>query len=296
MESQTQDKKSSVVVTNTIQSERRVQMNNFHRKLALSFLITALCCAIFTVTMEVVLPKEGQWEGLESHHCDEFCENFVNCNHTMAERPTIQQPVNAYSNMAYIWCGIVPLVFLRLDLSTAMYFCSSLLLGISSFMFHASITRMWQYMDSAHMYTYILVLVMHGLYAVIGIPWRCLAPFLLSLFISMPMIRPKLPASIESSQINFAQVLFIALLSLALVMAHIYRTINHALARKQLRQLPCHESVSDILFQSSKIIATALIPAAFGSVATVGWTNDREKKWCDPDSIFQWHGVWVSTI
>jgi hypothetical protein len=270
-------------------------MNNFHRKLSLSLFLTALCCAIFAVTMEVLLPKEGQWKDLESHHCDEFCENFVKCNHTMAKRPTIQQPVNAYTNLAYIWCGIVPLIFVRVDLSTVMYFCSSVLLGISSFMYHASITRVWQQMDSAHMYTYILVLVMHGLFGVFGIPWRCLAPFLVSMFIAMPVIRPKFPVSIESAQINSGQVLLIALMSLALIIAHIYRVINHSLARRQSLQPSCHESISDILFQSSKVIATALIPAVFGGVAIVGWTNDREKRWCDPGSTFQWHGVWVST-
>jgi hypothetical protein len=270
-------------------------MRNFHRKLALSFFITVLCGAIFAITMEILLPKEGEWTGFESHHCDEFCENYVRCNHTMDERPTIQQPVNAYTNLAYIWGGIVPLVFLRVDVSTSMYFCASVLLGISSFMYHSSITRVWQHMDSAHMYTYILALVMHGLFAVIGTPWRCLAPILLSMFIAMPFIRPKLPVSVESAQINSAQVLLIVLLSLALVMAHIYRTINHSLARQKLLQLSIHKSISYILRESSKVIATALVPAVLGVVATVGWTNDREKRWCDPDSIFQWHGIWVST-
>jgi hypothetical protein len=271
-------------------------MNIFHRKLAFSLLIAAICCAIFAITMEVLLPKEGLWTGMESRHCDEFCENFDKCNHTMVERPTIQQPVNSYTNLAYIWCGIVPLVFLRVDLSTVTYFCSSVLLGISSFMYHASITRVWQYMDSAHMYTYILVLVMHGLFAVMGIPWRCLAPVQLSMLVAMPLIRPRFPVSVESAQINSAQVLIIALLSLALVIAHLYRTINHTLVRRQLLHLSWQKSINEIMFPSAKVIATALIPAVFGGVATIGWSNDREKRWCNPDSAFQWHGAWVSKL
>lgn len=285
---------ATVNATPQTQQPRFRIMTSFQCKLTLSLFIVGVLGTFLAITMEVILPKEGQWTGLESHHCNEFCENFDSCDHSMDERPTVQQPVNAYTNLAYMWCGIVPLLFFRVDLSTVMYFCSSMLLGVSSFMYHASISRLWLNMDSATMYTYICSLVMHGLFAVFGIPWRCLAPPLLTMIIAMPFIRPRIPVSIGSAQINFAQVCLVALLCLALVVAQIYKIINHAYARRRFEGTPCFESIFDIIFQSLKIVGVALVPAIFCGIATVGWINDRGKRWCDPDSRFQWHGVWVS--
>jgi hypothetical protein len=249
--------------------------------------------AILAVTMEVFLPKEGQWSGMESHHCDEFCENNDKCDHTMDERPTIQQPVNAYSNIVYIWCGIIPLVFFRVDVSTMMYFCSSVLLGVSSFMYHASITRMWMNMDSANMYTYITALVFQGLNAVFGISWHCLAPILAILIIAMPFLRPLIPPSIQSAQVNLGQGLIITGLSMVLVLAKIYKILNHAAAKTRVKY-QAFAVVCTALFQIFKVIGVAVVPALFCAIATIGWMNDREKSWCNPDSVFQWHGIWVS--
>ncbi|KAG7345024.1 ceramidase [Nitzschia inconspicua] len=243
--------------------------------------------------MEIILPKEGQWAGLESHHCDEFCENSDKCDHSMDERPTMQQPVNAYSNIAYIWCGVVPMVFFRVDLSTTMYFCSSALLGISSFMYHASISRLWMNLDSSSMYTYFAVLVMHGLCSVFGLSWRCLCPIFVAILIAMPFVRPTIPFSRETEKIIYGQVLAITVLSLVLVLANIYKIVNQTFARTRSQgQHTYFASIFILLLQIFGVISVALFPGLLCAIATVGWNNDREKRWCRPNSIFQWHALW----
>lgn len=283
-----------VPVPSSVSLMQRLGMSSFLRRLVILWLLGAVMAMAVALTAEVVLPEEGQWEGMESHHCDEFCENSNKCNHTMEERPTIQQPVNAYSNMAYIWCGIVPITFFRLDLSTIMYLCSSLLLGISSFMYHASITRFWMNLDSSYTYTYITVLILQGTSVVFGISWRCLSPIMVAILVAMPFIRPEIPFRIDSEKISFAQVSIVAVLATVLVLARIYKVVNHAFAKKRrIRKTTALAYLFSILLQISRVVVIASIPAFFGAVAIVSWNKDREKIWCDPDSKFQWHGVWV---
>lgn len=270
----------------------QLTQNKFSRKLIASLLIVLLICAIFAIIMHVILPQEGQWGDMDSHRCDEYCENSDQCDHPMEERPAVQQPVNAYTNMAYIWCGIVPLLFLRIDLSTIMYFCASTLLAISSFMFHASVTKFWMEMDGANMYTYGAALVFHGLHVVFGVSWLLLTPLLVALLVAMPLVRPYI--TIDSELINSGQLILVVCLAAILVMARIYKIANHALAKQMEAQLSWLVTASTILFRSFQVVGMAFVPAIFSGVATIVWMKDVDKEWCDPSGWMQWHGVWVS--
>jgi hypothetical protein len=262
----------------------------FWKKYIFSLLITFLIGMTFALIMEIILPEEGQWSDMRSHTCDEYCENSHMCDHTMKERPTVQQPVNAYSNLAYIWCGIVPLIFLRVDLSTIMYFLASSLLAISSFMFHASISKLWMQMDGASMYTYGSVLIFHGLHCVLNVSWKFLALLQVALLIIIPIVRPKI--TIESELINSGQLIAVVILAVTLVLARLYRIINLGIARATREHLSCCAAFFSILGQSVRVIIIAFVPAILSGIATFVWMKDMNKDWCDPDSKMQWHGVW----
>ena len=229
----------------------------FWRKYIVSLLITFIVGVIFALVMEVILPQEGQWSDHISHKCEEFCENSHMCDHTMEERPTVQQPVNAYSNMVYIWCGLVPLIFLRVDLSTIMYFCASAWLAIASFMFHASISKFWASMDGASMYTYGSVLIFHGLHCVFNISWGILTVLQVALFITMPLVRSMI--TIDSELIFSGQLVVVVILAVTLVFARIYKIINLGTARGKRDQLPCWLTSSSILWQSVRVFSIAFV-------------------------------------
>jgi len=283
--------------------------SSFFRKWTLSLLLTFLVGVVFAIVMEVILPQEGQWSDMEGHRCEEYCENSNSCDHTMDERPTTQQPVNAYTNLAYIWCGLVPMIFLRVDLSTFMYFCASTILAISSFMFHASITKTWMWMDGASMYIYGASMIFHGIHAVFNVSWKILSIFMLALMVAMPIVRPKI--TVDNSLINSGQFVVVVILAAILVLARIYKIVVLALGKQRRRKKngkangtasstsSCCRSAAiagSIVWESCKVLVTVLIPALLAGFATFVWIKDSEKEeWCNPDSSLQWHGVWHVT-
>ena len=110
----------------------------------------------------------------------------------------------------------------------------------------------------------------------------------------MPFVRPRIPLSIESLEITAGQILIIFVLSTIVVMAKLYKILSHAMMeRRHKRSRNTPVMIIAVMLRICKEIGVAIFPAAVCFVAYLAWTNDREKKWCDPDSLFQWHGVWV---
>lgn len=270
------------------QEKRRQQRMNCWRKLALSLVLLIIIGSIFVIVVEVILPEEGQWADLTSHRCDEFCENSHDCDHTMEDRPTVQQPVNAYTNLAYIWYGLVPMVFFRIDLGTFMYFCASTLLAIGSFMFHASVSTFWASMDGSWMFTYGWALIFHGVFVVLCVPWKLLAPILVALFVAIPLKRGQMKNDLQLVMAGMFVV--VVILVAILVLARIYMIV--ARQPKKRASDTCSKTWCYKTLQISIILGVALIPATISGFATFVWDMDRRKEWCNPASAWQWHGVW----
>ncbi|KAL3940083.1 MAG: hypothetical protein SGARI_001128 [Bacillariaceae sp.] len=154
----------------------------------------------------------------------------------------------------------------------------------------SAIIRFWMQMDGASMYTYGAVLIFQGFHAVFNISWMILAPVQVALLIAMPLVRPKI--TVDSELINSGQLIVVVLLATILVLVRLYKIINHGTARGKRDHLPCWGTFFSILWQSVRIVSIAFVPAILSGFATIVWMQDMEKKWCNPDSAMQWHGVW----
>ncbi|RIK99550.1 MAG: hypothetical protein DCC71_20215 [Proteobacteria bacterium] len=106
------------------------------------------------------LPSADVWSRLTPGDCAEYCEAHTRCGAPSA-RAAIQQPLNAWSNAAFLFVGLLawrrPLAPTR-----ALFAVSCALLAAGSFLFHASVTREMQWLDMAGTYAALVAVVARG--------------------------------------------------------------------------------------------------------------------------------------
>jgi Ceramidase len=91
------------------------------------------------------LPSAEVWSGLTPADCTEYCEGSDRCG-ALESRDAIQQPLNSWSNFAFVFVGL--LVVASKPTPGAFAFAAAcLVLGIGSFGFHATVTRELQWLD-----------------------------------------------------------------------------------------------------------------------------------------------------
>jgi hypothetical protein len=77
----------------------------------------------------------------------------------------IAQPINSFTNIFYVYVGIIILFRLKKwDLFTILYAYIVILLGLSSFFYHATMTFFGMWLDVFSMYMYILFLIFYLIY------------------------------------------------------------------------------------------------------------------------------------
>ena len=110
------------------------------------------------------------WSALTPGVCAEYCEASTNCG-PLASRAAIQQPLNAWSNLAYLFVGVLAL---RRPLrpSAALFSASCALLAIGSFLFHAAVTTEFQWLDMVGTYAVLIAVAARGCIAVFGVAER----------------------------------------------------------------------------------------------------------------------------
>jgi hypothetical protein len=110
------------------------------------------------------------WSGLTPGVCAEYCEASTRCG-TLASRAAIQQPLNAWSNLAYLFVGALAL---RRPLrpSAALFSASCAVLGIGSFLFHAAVTTEFQWLDMVGTYAVLVAVVARGAVVACGVAER----------------------------------------------------------------------------------------------------------------------------
>ena len=113
------------------------------------------------------LPSAEVWSDLTPGDCDEYCERSTDCG-ALASRGAIQQPLNAWSNLAYLFVGL--LAWRRpLRPTAALFAISSFVLAAGSFGFHASVTREFQWLDMVGTYAVLVAVLARGLVAAFGL-------------------------------------------------------------------------------------------------------------------------------
>jgi len=124
-------------------------------------------------------PEAGGWSGLTPGDCAEYCEGSHRCG-SLDSRPVVQQPLNAWSNLAYVFVGALALAR-PFTLGAGLFAASALLLGVGSLLFHASITREMQWLDMAGTYAVLVAVLACGVRCVWGTTWSLLLPAALGL-------------------------------------------------------------------------------------------------------------------
>ncbi len=113
------------------------------------------------------LPSAEVWSDLTPAVCNEYCEHSDRCG-PLASRDAIQQPLNSWSNLAYLFVGL--LVWRRPLQPTAVLFTvSSAALAAGSFLFHAAVTREFQWLDMVGTYAVLVAVVARGFVVAFGL-------------------------------------------------------------------------------------------------------------------------------
>ncbi len=112
-------------------------------------------------------PAGTLWSAMTPADCAEYCEAHLRCG-PLATRPSVQQPLNSWSNAAFVFVGLLALRT-RPRALAGLFAASVVLLGIGSFLFHAAITRETQWVDMVGTYAAIIAVAALGLQR-LGVP------------------------------------------------------------------------------------------------------------------------------
>jgi hypothetical protein len=113
------------------------------------------------------IPSAVVWSGLSPADCTEYCEAQTRCG-PLATRAAVQQPLNSWSNLGFLFVGLLAL---RPPISalSALFAVSCALLATGSFLFHASVTREMQWLDMVGTYAALVAVIARGAVAAFGV-------------------------------------------------------------------------------------------------------------------------------
>ncbi|CAB9527662.1 expressed unknown protein [Seminavis robusta] len=278
------------------------------RSLAITLAIFSLVAYDFAFVFLLILPlvEGGVWSSYDSGHCEGLCENSHQCDHTMAERPVIQQPANTWTNLAFILVGLWPIVAIRQDISTIVFLLVKTFVGISSFVFHASITTFWQHLDAAAVQTSLCTLVFHGIHCVSArrISWAWLAPINLATAIVLCVFKKEIDDEVGhlNTWIFFVSVLLF--LACCLLCANGIRIFRRRQPVAEEMAMLGEDDQSQGTTSSSEqpptskwkscfwMLGAAMAPMIIFAGAVVLNRFSKNRSLCDPTSPFQAHAVW----
>ncbi len=102
------------------------------------------------------------WSSLTPGDCAEYCEHSFRCG-LPATRSVVQQPLNAWSSLAYLFVGLLTLgSTTRRSATTWLFATSCAVLAVGSFGFHATVTRELQWLDMVGAYGVLVAVAARG--------------------------------------------------------------------------------------------------------------------------------------
>ncbi len=122
---------------------------------------------VLGIAIFATVPDGTLWAAMTPADCTEYCERHTRCG-PLATRPSVQQPLNSWSNAAFVFVGLLALRT-RPRALAALFASSAVLLGIGSFLFHAAITRETQWLDMVGTYAAVVAVAAFAWHRV-GVP------------------------------------------------------------------------------------------------------------------------------
>ncbi len=225
--------------------------------IVVALLATAACAALLAGIFRYA-PSAQIWADLTPGNCPEYCERFTSCALPLHQRPAIQQPLNSWSNLAFVFVGFLA-VFRRPHAGSFLFATSCVVLGTGSFLFHASVTYELQWLDVVGMYLVEISILAWAVHCTWGTPYRRLLPVVLV---------ADLLLAIFKWQLSTTLVLLLLGAGIAMLMSTHVRC-----GRRSLR--------------------AAWMPGVLLAVAYMVRDLDVQKVLCAPESLlFQGHALW----
>lgn len=196
------------------------------------------------------------WLGWLPANCGEYCEASNRC--AQAQRVAVHQPLNSWSNAAYLFVGLCARWSRRTPQAT-LFWLSCAALGVGSFLFHASVTLAFRWLDVAAMYAALVALAVVAASTVIRV-----RPF--SRWIAIAVIAD---VALAVFKWHLSTTAVMAVLG-GIVVVAIVVTLPRAAAGR----------------------AYALLSAAALIVGVVARQLDEARVICAPDGVFQGHALW----
>jgi len=204
------------------------------------------------------LPSAEIWASLAPGNCVEYCERHTHCVVPLAERPVILQPLNTWSNLAFVFAGFLA-AFLTPHVGGWLFAISCCVLGVGSFLFHASVTLLFQWFDVVGMYVAESALLAWAIHRTMAVSYATLLPGVLVLDVVLAVYKWQLNTT-----------LMMALMGAVIA----WRMVG------QVRN-------------GHRTVRRALLPALLIVTAYAIRELDVRKVGCAPDSLlYQGHAVW----
>ena len=199
----------------------------------------------------------------------------------------VRQPSNTWSNLGYFLVGLFTLTLgihdlkyaerkksdnflVRYPVFSLMFGASAIYLFVGSFFYHASLSRFFQKLDQAGMYSIVIMILVFNLYKI------------------FPLIR--LGGKFRSSHalmVGFA-------VALNYLIYHNLFKVDINILFPSLVTIVFLTSCYYLLFVSKEHYFTNYLWAAVSILvlAAIIWILDRTDTVCNPESIFQGHALW----
>ncbi|HWB62653.1 MAG TPA: ceramidase domain-containing protein [Chitinophagales bacterium] len=242
------------------------------------FVLTSLSLVIY-YSLHQFNDLWGNWS-LANGNTFHFCEA-----NRMGQ--LIRQPANTWSNLGYLLVGLFALTLgiqdykrserkasdnflVRHPLFSILFGVSALYLFTGSFLYHASLTRFFQKLDQAGLYSMVVMVLTFNLYKIFPLvrikgKWKSSHAFMVALAMGLNVF-----LFIKLGAINI-NLLFPTLIVIIMLTSLYY-----------------------LLFVNREHYFTNYLWAALATMVLAGviWILDRTNMVCSPTSIFQGHAAW----
>jgi hypothetical protein len=185
----------------------------------------------------------------------------------------IRQPINTYSNLAYILVGLLILASTRSDPARANLLSShrayplvfggaTMAIGVGSFFYHASLTFVGQWFDLMGMYLFANFALMY----------------------TLARLRPMRGATFALGYIVMNAILGYLLIVNPEVRRQVFAAMIYGVIALEALVL---------LAERPRIKTRYFVGALVSLVVAYGiWLLDESRVWCDPTSVLQGHALW----